>query len=333
MNKTLIISEAGANHNQDFDTAKKLINVAAKAGSDICKFQTYTAEKLFSSKAKAVNGYNNIHKIFKKMELKRNWQKDLKLYCEDQGIEFMSTPFDEEAVDELYSLGVKRFKISGFESTDLRFIKYVASTKKPLIISAGLGTDINFINEILSVCNEVKNYDITILHCNNAYPTPLVDTNLLTIPEIIKKYKISVGFSDHTEGITAPVVAVSLGATVIEKHFTLSRKQKGLDHFFALEPIQLEKMIKKIRETELMLHMKKGISESETKNIEGQRSLVAKINLKKGDTLTTENITTKRPYYSGAVHAKDYFNVTNNKYKLKRNVLKDDFILWEEIKN
>ena len=122
MNKTLIIAEAGANHNQDFETAKKLIDIASRSGSDICKFQTYTADKLFSSKSKKVNGYESIHKIFKKMELPRTWQKDLKLYCEDRGIEFMSTPFDEEAVDELYNLGVKRYKISGFESTDLRFI-------------------------------------------------------------------------------------------------------------------------------------------------------------------------------------------------------------------
>ncbi len=333
MSRTLIIAEAGANHNQDFDTAKKLIDEAANAGSDICKFQTYKADKLFSSKAENVNGYNNIQKIFKKMELKRSWQKDLKLYCEEKGLEFMSTPFDEEAVDELYSIGVKRFKISGFESTDLRFIKYVASTKKPLIISAGLGTDIDFINEILTVCNNVNNKDVTILHCNNAYPTPLIDTNLLTIPEIIKKYKIKVGFSDHTEGILAPVIAVSLGAKVIEKHFTLSQNQKGLDHFFALEPIQFRKMVKKIRETELMLKLKKGISKSETKNIEGQRSLVARIDLKRGDILTSKNITTKRPYYKGSIHAKDYFKVISKNYRLKKGVSKDDFILWKEIKN
>lgn len=333
MDRTLIIAEAGANHNQDFNTAKKLIDSAKNAGSDICKFQTYTANKLFSSKATTVNGYSEIQKIFSKMELDRSWQKDLKLYCEDQGIEFMSTPFDESAVDELYNLGVKRFKISGFESTDLRFIKYVASTKKPLIISAGLGTDIKFISEILSVCREVKNNDITILHCNNAYPTPEEDTNLLTIPEIKNKYNIKVGFSDHTLGIIAPVVAVSLGASVIEKHFTLSKKQPGLDHFFALEPDELKEMIKKIKETESMLKLKRGISASELNNIQGQRSIVAKTNIKKGQKLSIKNITTKRPYYNGAVHAKDYFNIIDNNYVMSNDINQDDFILWKQIKN
>lgn len=333
MNKTLIIAEAGANHNQDFETAKKLIDIASRSGSDICKFQTYTADKLFSSKSKKVNGYEGIHKIFKKMELPRTWQKDLKLYCEDRGIEFMSTPFDEDAVDELYNLGVKRFKISGFESTDLRFIKYVASTKLPLIISAGIGTNIDFIGKIINTCDLEKNHNITILHCNNAYPTPLEDTNLLTIPLIKNKYKVPVGFSDHTLGILAPSIAVSLGADVIEKHFTISRKNIGLDHSFSLEPDQLKKMVINIRKTEKMLTVKNKTSKSEEKNIEGQRSIIAKKDIKKGDFFSSSNLTTKRPFYKGAIHAKDFFDIIDKKKRAIKSYVKDEFILWNQIKD
>ena len=333
MNKTLIIAEAGANHNQDFETAKKLIDIASRSGSDICKFQTYTADKLFSSKSKKVNGYECIHKIFKKMELPRTWQKDLKLYCEDRGIEFMSTPFDEEAVDELYNLGVKRYKISGFESSDLRFIKYVASTKLPLIISAGIGTSIDFIEKILNVCNLEKNNDVTILHCNNAYPTPVEDTNLLTIPLIKKRYNIPVGFSDHTLGILAPSIAVSLGAEVIEKHFTISRKNIGLDHSFSLEPNQLKEMIYNIRLTERMLNIKNKTSKSEENNIQGQRSIIAKKAIKKGEIFSLTNLTTKRPFYNGSIHAKDFFDIIDKEKIANKSYEKDEFILWNQIKD
>ncbi|MDC1402477.1 N-acetylneuraminate synthase family protein [Flavobacteriaceae bacterium] len=331
--KTLIIAEAGANHNQDLNIAKQLVDEAFLAGCDICKFQTYTAEKLFSTQINEVNGYKNIHGIFKSMELPRAWQKELKDYCEYKGIEFMSTPFDEEAVDQLYKLGVKRFKISGFESTDLRFIRYVASTGLPLIISAGIGTSLEFINQILMICDEVNNKDITILHCNNAYPTPLEDTNLLTIPLIKKTYNIPVGFSDHTLGVLAPSIAVTLGAEVIEKHFTLSRKSEGLDHFFALEPNELKEMVKMIRNAEKMLFVKTKTSVSEKSNLQGQRSIIAKKTIKKGDLLSLENVTTKRPFFDGSIHAKDYFSLLSKSPIAIKDYTKDEFILWNQIKN
>ena len=330
---TLIIAEAGANHNQDLNIAKNLVDAAYDAGCDICKFQTYKAEKLFSSQIDEVNGYRNIHGIFKSMELPRSWQKELKQYSEDKGIEFMSTPFDEEAVDQLYDLGVKRFKVSGFESTDLRFIKYVASTKLPVIISAGIGTDINFIQEILDVCKKVDNTSITILHCNNAYPTPIEDTNLMTIPKIKQKYNIPVGFSDHTLGVLAPSIAVSLGAQVIEKHFTLSKKSEGLDHFFALEPNELKEMVQMIRDVEKMMTIKKRTSKSEKSNLQGQRSVIAKKSIKKGEILSEENLSTKRPFYNGAVHAKDYFTIIKKNETAIKDYIKDEFILWNQIKN
>jgi len=330
---TLIIAEAGANHNQDLSIAKKLVDAAFNAGCDICKFQTYTAEKLFSTQINEVNGFKNIHGIFKSMELPRAWQKELKDYSEDKGIEFMSTPFDEEAVDQLFELGVKRFKISGFESTDLRFIRYVASTGLPLIISAGIGTSLDFIKHILVICEEVNNNDITILHCNNAYPTPLVDSNLLTIPLIKNTYKIPVGFSDHTLGTLAPSIAVSLGAQVIEKHFTLSKKSEGLDHFFALEPNELKEMVQMIRDTEKMMAIKEKTSKSEESNLQGQRSVIGKKIIKKGEMFSEDNLSTKRPFYEGAVHAKDYFSLVNSKEIALKDYKKDEFILWNQVKH
>ena len=201
--KTFIIAEAGANHNRDYNQALKLIDVAKESGANAVKFQTYTADKLFSTKSKKVNGFDVLN-MFKDIELPRTWQYDLKQYCDEKDIEFMSTPFDEEAVDELYKLGVKRFKIAGVESTDLRFIKYVASTKLPIIISAGIGTNIDFIENILKTCYNVGCEDVTILHCNNGYPTNIEETNLLTIPQIKNKYNIKVGFSDHTLDTLTP---------------------------------------------------------------------------------------------------------------------------------
>jgi len=183
------------------------------------------------------------------------------------------------------------------------------------------------------VCNEVNNTNITILHCNNAYPTPIEDTNLLTIPKIKEKYKIQVGFSDHTLGILAPCIAVALGAQVIEKHFTLSKKSEGLDHFFALEPNELKDMVQLIRDTEKMLKIKKKTSKSEESNLQGQRSVIAKKSIKKGELLSEENLSTKRPFYNGAVHAKDYFSIINKNETAIKNYCKDEFILWNQMKN
>ncbi len=197
MKKTFIIAEAGANHNRDWDMATQLITEAANAGADAVKFQTYSAETLYSRYTPDFAGYKNIPKLIKNIELPREWQRDLKLYCDDLGIEFMSTPFDERAVDELYNLGVKRLKIAGFEATDPRWVKYVASTGLPLIISLGTGANHNIITEVqqwilgpevmgdprihLGTFDFSNNPDVTYLHCNSAYPTPLSDINLGSI--------------------------------------------------------------------------------------------------------------------------------------------------------
>jgi len=330
MTSTFIIAEAGANHNRNFKQALSLIDVAVESGADACKFQTYTADKLFSTKSKKVNGFDVLN-MFKDIELPRTWQYDLKQYCDEKNIEFMSTPFDEEAVDELYKLGVKRFKIAGFESTDLRFIKYVASTKLPIIISAGIGTDINFIQKIINTCYSVECNNITILHCNNGYPTKVNETNLLTIPQIKNKYNIKVGFSDHTLDTLTPSLAVALGAEVIEKHFTLSKTLPGPDHSFALEPPSLKKMIQNIRHTEQTLSIKSKLTDSEKENWQGQRSIILKKDVKKGDRVNSNNITTKRPFYPSSIHAKNYLDLTKKDYIFTQDLDKDDFLKWTQI--
>jgi len=324
---TFVIAEAGANHNKDFNQALKLIEVAKESGASAVKFQTYSSETLYSKNTPDFAGYKNINQLIKDIELPREWQKDLKQYCDEIGIEFMSTPFDEQAVDELVNLGVKRLKISGFESTDWRFIDMVASTGLPLIISIGIGFELNKIGYILDI---VENYgnDLTLLHCNNAYPTPIRDINLNSM-KVLQGFKNvnSIGLSDHTTSTLTPAIAVAAGATTIEKHFTLDRNLPGPDHAFALEPDQLKEMIDEIISAEIMMGGIKGeYSESELNFTKARRSIVAKSNIKVGDTLTVDNITTKRPYLEGNVAASEWFNILGKKSTTNYNT--DDFIKW-----
>lgn len=334
MTKTLIIAEAGSNHNGDIDTAYKLIDAAVEAGADVVKFQNYEADKLFSTKSKRVNNHD-VFKLFKPLEMPKSWQRKLFDYCEEKNIEFMSTPFHDQAVDELYELGVKRFKVSGFESTDLRHIKYVASTKLPIIISAGIGCSIEFVEEIINTCNEVGCNDVTILHCNNAYPTPQSEINLGTMVKIKNHYgdRIKVGLSDHTESTITPALATALGAQCIEKHYTLSKQLSGPDHFFAMEPDQLKEMVENIRISEISLGVKVGSTKSELLNIQGKRSVVIKRDVKKGEILSPSLVTTKRPHYGDSIPAQEYFNLFEKKYKFVVDLEEDDFLKWEHIKN
>ena len=333
MNKTFIIAEAGANHDRDKNQAYDLIDVAAKSGADAVKFQTYSSDTLYSKYTPDFAGYKNIPKLIKDIELPREWQKDLKMYCDDNGIEFMSTPFDERAVDELYDLGVKRFKIAGFEATDPRFVKYVASTGLPIIISLGIGSSdkIHFIKEWI---RNVSKERITLLHANHAYPTPFEDINLGELDYL--KHWISIhenmdyGLSDHTEGILTPPVAVSMGAQVIEKHYTINRKLTGPDHPFAIEPNELKDMVSNIRLVETMLGRRNGNSESESNFTMAQRSIIVKGDVKDGETITEKNITTKRPMLENSIPAIEYYDLIGKK-KFNKN-LKDDMILtWDDI--
>ena len=322
---TFVIAEAGANHNRDFDQAKSLIDVAHKSGASACKFQTYSSKTLYSKNTPDFAGYKNINELIKNIELPREWQIDLKNYCDEIGIEFMSTPFDEQAVDELVNLGVKRLKIAGFESTDWRFVDMVASTGLPLIISIGIGFNLKKIGYILDIVENHGN-DLTLLHCNNAYPTPIKDINLNSM-KVLQGFRNvnSVGLSDHTMSTLTPALAVAAGATTIEKHFTLDRNLPGPDHAFALEPDQLKEMVNEITFAEIMMGGIKGeYSESELNFTKARRSIVAKSNIKVGDILTVDNITTKRPYLEGNVAASEWFNILGK--KASKNYKPDDFI-------
>lgn len=323
--KTFVIAEAGSNHGRNFNQALALIDVAVEAGASACKFQTYSSETLYSKNTPNFAGHTNIPELIKSIQIPREWQKDLKDYCDEKGIEFMSTPFDEQAVDELVNLGVKRLKIAGFETTDFRFVDMVASTGLPLIISLGIGFKEDHLDMINSIITEYKN-DVTFLHCNNAYPTPDADINLNTIPHLTKITNCEIGLSDHTESTMTPSLAVAMGATVIEKHYTLSKRLPGPDHPFALEPHELKQMVDNIKTTEIMLGNVKGeYSNSELAHTQARRSIVAKTEIKKGDILTIDNITTKRPYLENNIPASEWFKIlgktSNEDYK------PDDFVI------
>ena len=334
MKRTMVIAEAGANHDRKFDQAIKLIDIAVKAKAEAVKFQTYSSETLYSKNTPDFAGYKNINKLIKDIELPREWQSDLKQYCDEVGIEFMSTPFDEQSVEELVELGVKRLKISGFESTDPRWVKYVASTKLPLIISLGIGTNLNTMEEIYEWIEEVSpNPDVTFLHCNNAYPTPHKDINLgqmINMRQHVGEKNIKIGLSDHTQGILTPPIAVSLGAQVIEKHYTLDRKLPGPDHPFAIEPNELIEMIKNIRLAENMLEVKTSeYTNSELNFLKARRSVIIKSNVKSGDIITENNITTKRPLLNDSIPAMEYYNVLGGKFK--KELVADSILKWDNI--
>jgi sialic acid synthase SpsE len=310
MTSTFIIAEAGANHNRNFDQAKALIDVAVEAKADAVKFQTYSSNTLYSKNTPDFAGYKNINKLIENLELPREWQQDLKIYADSKGIEFMSTPFDEKAVQELVDIGVKRLKISGFEATDPRFVSMVLSAGLPTVISLGIGSDFSTMFRIMDLAVSKGVTDLTFLHCNNAYPTPPEDVSLGTIKTMALDSRYKTGFSDHTLSLFTPALAVAAGATVIEKHFTISRRLPGPDHPFALEPNELKRMVEEIRFAEKCRGGKtKGLSPSEGKFGAGRRSVVAKKPIKRGDMLTEDNITTKRPYLADSIPASEFYKI------------------------
>jgi N-acetylneuraminate synthase/N,N'-diacetyllegionaminate synthase len=336
MKKTFIIAEAGANHNKDLAIAKQLVRVARDAGCDAVKFQTYSSETLYSKNTPDFAGYQNINDLIKSIELPREWQKILKDYCDGCGIEFMSTPFDEAAVDQLVELGVKRFKIAGFESTDPRFVKYVASKNLPIVFSCGIGSNCRKAEETFEWIRSVGNdKEIWILHCNNAYPTPISDINLINIAELEDLFdmrRVKIGLSDHTMNPYIPAMAIMKGAQVIEKHFTLSRSLKGPDHPFALEPRELYEMVKQIRVAEKAIgcHKTSLYTQSEEEFKQARRSVVARKAIPAGTILTEALLTTKRPFISNAISAELYYKMIGK--TLLTDLQEDDILKVENIR-
>jgi N,N'-diacetyllegionaminate synthase len=305
MPKTLIIAEAGVNHNGSLDLACKLIDAAFTAGADIVKFQTFKATDLVSESAeKAIYQKSTTDvdetqfEMIKKLELSREDHLELIRYCEKVGIEFLSAPFDSDSIDLLQELGVKCFKIPSGEITNYPYLKAMGRLNKPIIMSTGMAD----MDEILAaldvlISHGTEKNNISVLHCNTEYPTPFEDVNLRAIRTMREALALPIGYSDHTKGIEVPIAAVALGATIIEKHFTLDRSLPGPDHKASLEPGELAEMVRAIRHIEsAMGDEKKQPSPSETKNMAvARKSIVAARAIQKGEAFSLENITAKRP--------------------------------------
>lgn len=305
MNQTLIIAEAGVNHNGDLNIALQLIEKAAEAGVDYVKFQTFKSEKLVSRHAtkaeyqKATTlGDDSQLKMLQQLELSHDDHLRLIEHCNKCGIKFLSTAFDLDSIEFLDSLKLDLWKIPSGEITNLPYLRRIAQKKGKIIMSTGMCSheDIEAALNVLT-SNGTSIENITLLHCNTEYPTPWEDVNLRAMHDIAHRFNIPVGYSDHTRGIEVPIAAVALGATIIEKHFTLDNNLPGPDHKASLEPTQLKAMVDAIRHIELSLgNGVKSISESERKNITiARKSIVAATHINAGDVFTEENITVKRP--------------------------------------
>jgi N,N'-diacetyllegionaminate synthase len=304
MKKTLIIAEAGVNHNGNMKFAKQLIDVAAKAGVDYVKFQTFKAHKLVNKSAKKANyqknntsNNNSQYEMLKKLELTHENHHLLIEYCKQKGVKFLSTAFDFDSIEFLKDK-IDFYKIPSGEITNLPYLEKVAKLNLNIVMSTGMAT-MNEVKDALNILvnNGVSKNNITILHCNTEYPTPMEDVNLNAMLSLKKELDVKIGYSDHTLGIEVPIAAVALGATIIEKHFTLDKTMEGPDHKASLEPDELIAMVKGIRNIEKA--MGNGVkipSKSEQKNITiARKSIIAISNIKKGDVLTEQNITVKRP--------------------------------------
>lgn len=307
MNHVLIIAEAGVNHNGSIEIAKQLVDKAVEAGVDMIKFQTFKAEKLVSKSAEqAEYQKKNIgneaddsqYNMLKKLELSEQDHQTLIEYCQKKGIKFFSTAFDMESIEYLHTLHLGLWKIPSGEITNYPYIKKIAQYHEPVILSTGM-CELDDISAAMNVLirNGVKRELISILHCNTEYPTPYEDVNLKAMLELQEQYQVKVGYSDHTRGIEVPIAAVALGATVIEKHFTLDRNMPGPDQKASLEPEELKAMVSAIRHLEQALgDGHKTVSPSEQKNIAvARKSIVAACPIKKGEILTEQNLTVKRP--------------------------------------
>ena len=302
---TFIIAEAGVNHNGSLDLAKKLIDVAVEAGADAVKFQTFKAEKLVSKKAQkaeyqkqTTDAAESQYDMIKKLELDEPAHRELIRYCGEKKIRFLSTPFDHESIELLNTLGMEIFKIPSGEITNLPYLRHIGGLGKEVILSTGMA-DLGEIEDALDllVSSGTPKEKITILHATTEYPCPMDEVNLRAMGTIASAFGVRTGYSDHTRGIEVPIAAVAMGASVIEKHFTLDRTMEGPDHKASLEPDELCAMVAAIRNIEKALG--EGIkkpSPSEAKNMAvARKSIVAARPIRAGEVFTSENIAIKRP--------------------------------------
>jgi len=303
--RTLVIAEAGVNHNGSIVQARALVAAAAEAGADIVKFQTFSAERQVTRlamkapyQAVTTGVADSQHEMLKRLELTIEMHRELMHACEQSEIGFLSTAFDIESVHQLFELGVRLFKVPSGEITNLPYLECIGGLALPVLLSTGMST-MSEISEALRVIEAAGTSRelITVLHCTTEYPAPLNDINLLAMLTIRDAFGVRIGYSDHSLGITVPIAAVALGATVIEKHFTLDRELPGPDHRASLEPDELRQMVQAIRETETALGSDRKVpAPSESRNLfAARKSIVAAMPIRVGEPFTEQNLTTKRP--------------------------------------
>jgi len=331
-----IIAEMSGNHNQSLDRALAIVEAAAKAGAHALKLQTYTADTMtldiaerefFINDPDSLWKGRSLYDLYKEAYTPWEWHKPIFEYCQKLGLIYLSTPFDETAVDFLEELDVPCYKIASFENTDIPLIRKVAATGKPMIISTGMAT-IAELDETVRTAREAGCRDLILLKCTSSYPTTPENTNILTIPHMAKLFDCQVGLSDHTMGIGAAVASVALGATIIEKHFTLSRADGGVDSAFSMEPDEMRSLVTETKRAwQALGKVSYGPTEKEKKSLIFRRSLYIIQDMKKGDILTKENLRAIRP---GLGLPPKYYDVLMGKH-VKRDVRIGTPIQWDLI--
>lgn len=302
---TIIIAEAGVNHNGDMELAKKLVDAASKAGADVVKFQTFKANQLATKSAeqatyqkKALGQSQGQLAMLQKLELKSEDHNDLNHYCQLQGIEFLSTAFDLTSIELLASLNLKRWKVPSGEITNLPYLRQIGAKRQPVILSTGMA-NLGEIEAALAVLEQegTPRSQITVMHCTTEYPAPSEEVNLRAMQTIAHAFGVAVGYSDHTDGIAVPIAAVAMGAKVIEKHLTLDRNSPGPDHKASLEPGQFAAMVQGIRTVEIALGdgIKRPTPSEKANMTVARKSLVAAQPIRAGEQFTEANLTAKRP--------------------------------------
>lgn len=300
-----IIAELSANHGGKISIAKDTIKAAKEIGANAIKLQTYTADTItlncdkddFIIKGGTLWDDKKLYDLYTEAYLPWEWHKELFLYAREIGIDIFSSPFDKSAVDFLETLNPSAYKIASFEITDYELIRYTASKMKPMIISTGIAT-IDEIQDAVDICRSVGNSDIVLLKCTSSYPAPLEEANLLTIPNLAQTFGVISGFSDHTMGSTAPIVAVTLGAKIIEKHFILDKSIGGADADFSMDKQEFSDMVQAIRDAQKLLgKVDYSMDEKKKKSRRFSRSLYVAKDIKKGELFSEENIRSVRPGY------------------------------------
>lgn len=332
--KPFIIAEMSGNHNHSLERALQIVDAAAESGADALKLQTYTADTITIDKSDGeffISDPNNLWKgeslysLYQKAYTPWEWHKAIFDRCKEKGIVCFSTPFDFTAVDFLEELDCPIYKIASFENIDIPLIKRVAQTGKPMIVSTGMAS-LSELDDLVRTAKENGCHDLTLLKCTSSYPATPKGTNLLTIPHMKELFKCNVGLSDHTLGIGAAVASVALGATVIEKHFTLSRADGGVDAAFSMEPAEMAQLVRECNTAVQALgHVSYQMQEQERKSLVYRRSLYVVKDMQAGDVLTSENMRSIRP---GLGIAPKYYEILIGK-KVKRNICRGTAVSWD----